>query len=387
MKILYYCWDEISEVDIIDVFKRKGYTFDIDKTPITDKLNDINFAEAFLQKLEHSNYDCVFSFNFYPIISKVAEAVGIKYISWSFDSPCMTLYTEAIFNSCNYVFVFDKTDAFKLQNMGVKNVYHMPLAVNTVKLNKLLSKNIRNTNYQYDVSFVGKTYNDEKNFFNQIKDMPEYYQGFFDGIINAQMDLFGFDLASAMITEEFVKKLQFVKFNISDEIFLNDAHMFTQLLQKKITSVERPEILKMISEAGVSVSHFAERREPELNKVHFKGYIDYDNGMPRVFRNSKINLNITLRSIISGIPLRCLDVMGAGGFLLSNYQPELAEYFIDGKEMVMYAGRDDLMDKINYYLNNDEERIEIAIQGQRKIEQEFSYDIVLDKIWDIVFKG
>lgn len=386
MKILYYCWDEVAANDILDAFSRKGHIVEIDKTHITDKLNDINFAEAFLRRIQNDNFDCVFSFNFYPIISKVTEAVGIKYISWSFDSPCMTLYTEAIFNSCNYVFVFDRMDALKLKNLGVQNVYHMPLAVNTTKLNKLLSNSISNTNYQYDISFVGKTYNDSTNFYNQIKNIPDYYKGFFDGLIKAQMDIFGYDLASGIVTEDFMEQIDFVNFNISDEVLLNNADMFIQIFQKEITSIERPDILKMIADSGFLVAHFAPPDEPKIDNIQYMGYIDYNEKMPHVFRGSKINLNITLRSILSGIPLRCLDIMGAGGFLLSNYQPELAEFFIDGKEMIMYTGRQDLLDKVNYYLENEEERIEIAINGHKKIQQEFSYDIVLDRIWDIVFQ-
>ena len=52
--------------------------------------------------------------------------------------------------------------------------------------------------------------------------------------------------------------------------------------------------------------------------------------LPCVFRYSKLNLNPTLKSIQSGIPLRALDIMGAKGVLLSNFQPELVEYFEDG---------------------------------------------------------
>ena len=51
----------------------------------------------------------------------------------------------------------------------------------------------------------------------------------------------------------------------------------------------------------------------------------------------------------------------------------------------MYTGRQDLLDKVTYYLNNDEERISIAINGQKKIEKEYSYDIMLDKIFNTVF--
>ena len=52
--------------------------------------------------------------------------------------------------------------------------------------------------------------------------------------------------------------------------------------------------------------------------------------MPLVFQNSKINLNITLRSIKNGIPLRAIDIMGAGGFLLTNYQNDFGLHFTDG---------------------------------------------------------
>ena len=55
------------------------------------------------------------------------------------------------------------------------------------------------------------------------------------------------------------------------------------------------------------------------------GYADYYEQMPKIFRLSDVNLNISLRTIQTGIPLRVLDVLACGGFLISNYQEELAE--------------------------------------------------------------
>jgi spore maturation protein CgeB len=78
-----------------------------------------------------------------------------------------------------------------------------------------------------------------------------------------------------------------------------------------------------------------------------------------------------------------MDIMGAGGFLLSNYQQELAEYFEVGKELVLYDSREDLMQKIDYYLCHEEERQEIARCGQRKIEENFSYRKVLPRIFSV----
>ena len=148
---------------------------------------------------------------------------------------------------------------------------------------------------------------------------------------------------------------------------------------------ERPEILRKVSEK-YHLAHFAEEQDMTLTKVDFKGYADYRKEMPVVFAGSKINLNITLRTILSGIPLRCMDIMGAGGFLLSNYQPELDEYFVNGQEMVMFESQDDLLGKIEYYLTHEKEREEIAMCGQAKIQNEFCYEKKLKEIFSIVYE-
>ena len=122
-----------------------------------------------------------------------------------------------------------------------------------------------------------------------------------------------------------------------------------------------------------------------LYHVENRGYLDYNTQMPVMFNSSKINLNITLRSIQSGISLRALDIMGAGGFLISNWQPELAECFEEGKEVVMYYDRNDLMSKIEYYLQNEDERMKIAENGQKKIIEQFDYSCAWKKIFGVVF--
>lgn len=60
---------------------------------------------------------------------------------------------------------------------------------------------------------------------------------------------------------------------------------------------------------------------------------------------SKINLNFTIPNIKSGIPLRVWDVLGAGGFLLTNYQAEIPYYFKEGEDLVCFDGIDDLCEK------------------------------------------
>ena len=65
---------------------------------------------------------------------------------------------------------------------------------------------------------------------------------------------------------------------------------------------------------------------------------------------------------------------------MSNYQPGLAEEFEDGREMVLFESREDLLEKTAYYLEHEEERREIALRGWEKVQQRFTYEIQLRKM-------
>ena len=49
-------------------------------------------------------------------------------------------------------------------------------------------------------------------------------------------------------------------------------------------------------------------------------------------------------------PAIVFDIMGAGGFLLTNYQSDFLNFFVPGEEFVYYESKQDMMDKIGYYL-------------------------------------
>ncbi|MDE5866942.1 MAG: glycosyltransferase, partial [Lachnospiraceae bacterium] len=85
------------------------------------------------------------------------------------------------------------------------------------------------------------------------------------------------------------------------------------------------------------------------------------------------NLNISLRSIKSGIPQRAFDIMGSGGFLLSNYQNDFFDFFNAGEDFEFYESEKDLLNKIDYYLSHEDERFEIAANGHNKLAAGHTY--------------
>ena len=77
-------------------------------------------------------------------------------------------------------------------------------------------------------------------------------------------------------------------------------------------------------------------------------------------------MNISVKGIQTGIPQRAFDIMASGGFLLSNYQQELVEYF-PPEEIAVYESMEDAVEKCRFYLNNDDIREKMATSARERV--------------------
>lgn len=86
------------------------------------------------------------------------------------------------------------------------------------------------------------------------------------------------------------------------------------------------------------------------------------------------NLQSFFRRGIQQIKARHFEIPACGGFLLTTAADDLATYFKIGKEIVLYEGMDDFIEKIHYYLQHEEEREQIAKAGYERVIQEHTYE-------------
>ena len=158
------------------------------------------------------------------------------------------------------------------------------------------------------------------------------------------------------------------------------AHYF---LARQVTALERKEILGLLSKK-YQVDLYTYEDTPGLPKVRNRGTAEVMREAPMIYKCSEINLNITLKSILTGIPLRSFEIMGNGGFLLSNYQREYDEYFQSGVDYVYFTDYGDMEKKVEYYLTHEKERKEIAENGYRKVREAHTYQCRVDTIMEII---
>jgi spore maturation protein CgeB len=109
----------------------------------------------------------------------------------------------------------------------------------------------------------------------------------------------------------------------------------------------------------------------------------------RMFSRSKINLGFSTcgdthlsdKRIVQ-VRLRDFEVPMSGGFYMTEYMEELEEFFDIGKEIVCYADRRDLAQKIKYYLSHDREREQIRRAGHERCLRDHTWEKRFEKVFE-----
>jgi len=71
--------------------------------------------------------------------------------------------------------------------------------------------------------------------------------------------------------------------------------------------------------------------------------------------------------------MRLYEATGVGTLLVTDEKQNLGELFAPGREVVTYAGEDELVEKVTHYLEHDEERRAIARAGQERTLRDHTY--------------
>jgi spore maturation protein CgeB len=88
-----------------------------------------------------------------------------------------------------------------------------------------------------------------------------------------------------------------------------------------------------------------------------------------------------LRKSMSG---RIFTAVGCGAFFLCLRVDGIEEVFTPGREIAVFDSQQEMMDMIRYYLSHDTERQKIAENGRRRVLAEYTYEIRLRQMMEII---
>ena len=383
MKILFLEWKSYCVPDMIEALETAGhYVTLITCKEMTDRYNT-EFEKIFNSYIEQVSYDAVFTFNYFPIVSKMCNKLNLLYISWVYDNPLVTLFSCTVINKCNRIFLFDRNSYEYFHNAGIETVFYLPLCANPQRLCSYTT----DPSPINDISFVGSLYTEPKQrLYDRIDGIDEYSKGYLDAMVNAQANIDGYFFLEDFLNPSLIAAMEKVyPITPNSDGAETPAYIYSQyFLGRRATAIARQNILKKLSDSFHVTVYTHENCQAVLPNVLYGGKIDYYNDMPTIFQRSRINLNITLKTIQTGIPLRAWDILGCGGFLLSNFQQELCEYFVPGEDFVYYESADDVAEKAAYFLSHENERIEIAHNEIEKIAAYHTFNHRVEEMFGVI---
>ncbi len=384
-KRILICHSETQYETLEVALKRLGYTPEVYNERITQTQTDKGATDLLEEWLNSNNYICVMSYNFSPNIAEASYRTKNKYISWTWDAPLPSYnFIESKYDT-NWTYVFDKTELTKLEKAQVKHVGYLPLATDVAFVDNISITDEDRQTYSNEISFIGQMYNET--FLNQAfekmhsKDadiIKEY-------CINHTCDWTENNKMFEIVYKDFMsnhhykhKDREFYEKNWGINELQYDADYYISGFFRSLAHKERVKILNELAKK-FKVDIYTYGNTDELKNINIHEPVNNYLIAPKIFRLSKININITTHNIRTGVPLRVFDIMGARGFVLSNYQEEMDELFVPDKEIVYFKTLDELMEKTQYYLAHEEKRQQIALNGYNRVKKDYNYQNIINR--------
>jgi spore maturation protein CgeB len=160
---------------------------------------------------------------------------------------------------------------------------------------------------------------------------------------------------------------------------------------------KRCELVLFLKQNGIDIKWWGPHLSRDLKNIRYylrgvhrlwAGSEVYMKDFADVIRHTKIFIGDDSDIPIKGKYLsnRSLAVVGCGGFYLCRRTRGIEYLFDFGSECDVFETKDEMLEKVRYYLDNEDERKRIALKGQQKILNNYTYKNQMKKIFDWVNK-
>jgi len=265
-------------------------------------------------------------------IKKIAQENKITTFNWFADDHFrfynFSKYYTPLFS---WVSTTDSHAIEKYNKIGYKNVIKTQWACN-----HLLYKP-SNLEKIYDVSFIGQPHSDRREVVDRIKKAGINIKCWGNGWKNGRVS-----------QDEMIKIFSQSKINLN--LTKSSGNINLRALASIFLKKELDNSLKLIN--------------------------------PKYWINNFQSILSKRREQIKG---RNFEIPGSGGFLLTSNADNLTDYYEDGKEIVIYKDINDMIDKIKYYLEHNQEREAIAQAGYERTIKEHTYEKRFNNIFKRIY--
>lgn len=377
MKILYLKNTREYHIDVIEILEKRGHQLMIEK--ISD--DDLKVLKSFtenrennlLHKIQTADWDIIFSLDYYPCVSMMCEMIKKWYVSWCLEPPFSNLYSSSIVNPRNLIFTADKWLAESFQREGIFNISYLSEGVNIDRCNRIKA-GLGNERDILECFMIGEICEPSWQELFQTEHLLDATLGYLEGLTASQALIYGYDFWQKRLPKYLYRDLvNNSKLRLRhDSIQEIQQYYAEQCFYPKTTAVDRSVTVKMLS-STCNVNIYSKEKSFEQMNIKNHGEISLREKQELIGK-SKVNINIAPRGFKDGIYGHALQIMGMGGFLITDYRRALEEEFVPGKDFVIFEDMKHLAECVGHYLKESEEREKIAKNAFEKIQENYQLE-------------
>jgi spore maturation protein CgeB len=353
--------------DVAEAFREFGYT------PLL-----LNLGGVSIEEIEYTIMRCrpslLFSINYQNGLAELCSRFSMGLLCWEVDPSidCPAKLPQK--NKQAYIFTYRRKNRNDFVRAGFDNVYYMPLAADVNKRKPVMIMEEEKGRYGASLSFVGSSLlNQAKTYKKKLTKAYEKYRrlGSVDSVCHEDSVLQILREQSRDYSNYRIPKLAheflggFIEYFSQEPSAQGDP---VKMLAESAASKKRLAYLSRLGAFGIKVWGDEGFKETEAYGAVYMGFAGHKHEINKIYSGSQINLDISRIYQMDMVNMRLFDIMACGGFVLAEYSEELEELFELDQEVVAYRTLDELVEKIEYYLTNEEQRREIAHRGMMAVK-------------------
>ncbi|MFC5405504.1 CgeB family protein [Cohnella soli] len=246
--------------------------------------------------------------------------LAIRTAIWFVDDPYVTDHTVRIAPRYDYVFTHERSCVQLYRSSGCSQVHHLPLAAHTETFMPMYVPQ----QYRNDICFIGMAFWNRVALFDEIAPYLQDKKVMIGGKLWERMDNYA-----------------------SIKRFVHDGW------------IEVPETVKYYNGAKIVINI---HRTPEAGKD---------------------NLN-SMNWHAESINPRTFEMASCGTLQLTDMRNELPEYYKVGSEIAVFHNAQSLIEQLDYYLTNEEERLRMAMRGFKRTKKDHTFEERLGRLFATV---
>jgi len=153
---------------------------------------------------------------------------------------------------------------------------------------------------------------------------------------------------------------------------------------------DRAEIMQYLADNGIKIGLFGWEwnNNPNLKK-YYQGFLNAED-YNKTLNQTRINLCLTKAGYqeeagLFNLKGKAFEVALTSSFQLIEYFPAITELFKTKQEIDTFKTKQELLEKIKYYIKNEKQREKIAQNSYKRVMKDFNRDKHLKKIFTEIF--